>query len=159
MGIVGPWHERLPHFRVDHTPASGDELQTEYFIDRKHAVVAMRAITSYQEQMEPILWITEVRTVAADRLWMSPSYERATVGIHFSWRKNWAVVQKLLPLIEERLAPFQARPHWGKLFTMQPSQVQSLYPKLPDFQALLRKHDPKGKFRNPFLDKYIFGIS
>lgn len=157
MGIPGPWHERLPHFRVDHTPASGDELQTEYFVPRQHAVAAMRAVASVQAQLEPSLLISEVRTIAADTLWMSPSYQQAAVGLHFSWKKDWPAVQKLLPLLEEQLAPFDARPHWGKLFTMAPARVQALYQKLPDFQNLAHAYDPQGKFRNAFLDAYIFG--
>ena len=157
MGIPGPWHERLPHFRVDQTPASGEELQTEYFVPRQHAVAALRKVERLQPQMEPYLLISEVRTIAADTLWMSPSYGQACIGIHFSWKKNWPEVQKLLPLIEAQLAPFHARPHWGKLFTMSAKHVQSLYPKLPDFQQLLEFYDPQGKFRNAFLDTYIFG--
>jgi alditol oxidase len=156
MGMVGPWHERLPHFRVDHTPASGDELQTEYFVPREHAVAAMQAIARLHEAMAPILLISEVRTIAADTLWMSPSYGQACVGLHFSWKKDWPAVRQLLPIIEEQLAPFQARPHWGKLFTMSPARVQSLYPKLADFQELLRTYDPAGKFRNSYLETYIF---
>jgi xylitol oxidase len=88
---------------------------------------------------------------------MSPNYQRDSVGIHFSWRKNWTVVQKLLPVIEEAFAPFQTRPHWGKLFTMAPAHLQSLYPKLPEFRELLRAYDPQGKFRNAYLDMYVFG--
>jgi xylitol oxidase len=101
--------------------------------------------------------LSEVRTIAADTLWMSPYYQQDSVGIHFSWKNNWPAVRQLLPRIEELLAPFQARPHWGKLFTMSPSHLQSLYPKLADFQDLLRSYDPAGKFRNAYLDKYIFG--
>jgi alditol oxidase len=157
MGVLGPWHERLPHFRVDHTPASGNELQTEYFVPRAQAVAAMAEIAKLQPLMEPHLWISEVRTVAADSLWMSPCYEEASVGLHFSWKKDWPAVRQLLPIIEEKLAPFQARPHWGKLFTMSPSHLQSLYPRVHDFRELLRKLDPQGKFRNPFIDMYIFG--
>jgi xylitol oxidase len=157
MGIVGPWYERLPHFRIDHTPASGDELQTEYFVPRAQAVAAFQAVMRLQAQMEPVLWVSEVRTIAADQLWMSPAYGQATVGLHFSWRRNWPAVQQLLPRLEDLLAPFGARPHWGKLFTMSPAQVQSLYPRMADFQQLLRTYDPTGKFRNAFLDTYIFG--
>ena len=157
MGIVGTWNDRLPHFRIDHTPASGDELQTEYFVARHNAVAAMRAMEKLQPQMAEFLWISEIRTVAADSLWMSPSYEQETVGLHSSWRKNWAAVEKFLPILEETLAPFKARPHWGKLFIMSPAQVQSLYPRMADFKALLQQYDPTGKFRNPYLDKYIFG--
>lgn len=159
MGLAGPWHERLPHFRVDHTPASGNELQTEYFVPRHHAVEAMRAMFSLRKELAPVLLVSEVRTIAADMLWMSPCYHQACIGIHFSWQKDWPAVQQLLPLVEEQLASFQARPHWGKLFTMTPGQLQPLYERLPDFQALLRHYDPQGKFRNAFLDSYIFGVA
>ena len=104
----------------------------------------------------PLLQISEVRTIAADTLWMSPCYQQACATIHFTWKQDWPAVQKLLPLIEERLAPFGARPHWGKLFTMPPAQVQSRYEKLPEFRQLLQSHDPRGKFRNSFVEKYLF---
>jgi xylitol oxidase len=158
MGIPGPWHERLPHFRMGYTPSSGEELQAEYFVPREHAVAALRAIARLREQLAPLLMISEVRTIAADTLWMSPCYRQACVAIHFTWNPNWPAVRKLLPLIEEQLAPFHARPHWGKLFTMPPAQLRSLYEKLPDFQYLLRSYDPQGKFRNAFLGTYIFDI-
>ncbi|MDQ2998447.1 MAG: FAD-binding protein [Chloroflexota bacterium] len=157
MGEPGPWNERLPHFRMDQTPSNGEELQTEYFVPRQHAVAALRAITELHEQIAPFLMISEIRTIAADTLWMSPCYQQDSVALHFTWKLNWPKVQKLLPLIEAQLAPFNARPHWGKLFTMPPAQLQSLYSKLPDFQQLLCFYDPQGKFRNAFLDTYIFG--
>jgi xylitol oxidase len=157
MGIVGHWYERLPHFRMENTPSSGEELQTEYFVPRQHAVAALRAVTRLGEQVAPHLMISELRTIAADTLWMSPCYQQACIAIHFTWKLNWPAVRELLPLIEEQLAPFDARPHWGKLFTMPPARLQSLYEKLPDFQQLLRSYDPQGKFRNAFLDTYIFG--
>ncbi|GAC1355657.1 MAG: alditol oxidase [Herpetosiphon sp.] len=157
MGIHGPWHERLPHFRMDYTPSSGEELQTEYLVPRHNAVAAVHAIGKIREQVAPLLQISEMRTIAADDLWMSPCYKQACVGIHFTWFKNWRAVSELLPVIEEQLAPLGARPHWGKLFTMPPAAVQVLYKKLPEFQKLLAKWDPQGKFRNAFLDTYIYG--
>jgi xylitol oxidase len=159
LGKPGPWNERLPHFRMEETPSNGEELQTEYFVPRQHAVAAMRAITALHERIAPFLMISEVRTIAADRLWMSPCYQQDSVGLHFTWKLNWPAVQQLLPLIETQLAPFNPRPHWGKLFTLPPAHVRSLYAKLPDFQQLLRSYDPQGKFRNAFLDTYIFGAS
>ncbi|HKY54540.1 MAG TPA: FAD-binding protein [Anaerolineales bacterium] len=158
MGISGPWHERLPHFRLDFTPSSGEELQSEYLIPREHAFAALSTIDRLRDHVAPLLQISEVRTIAADNLWMSPCYQQACVGIHFTWKKDWDGVSKALPLIEERLAPFDARPHWGKLFTMSPERIGSLYKKLPEFQALLRHYDPQGKFRNAFLDKYILNM-
>jgi xylitol oxidase len=158
LGLPGPWHERLPHFRVDHTPASGNELQTEYFVPRHHAVAAMRAMLTLRKQLAPVLLISEVRTIAADTLWMSPCYEQACIGIHFSWQKDWPAVQAVLPLVEEQLAPFQPRPHWGKLFTMRPAHFHPHFARLADFRALLQHYDPQGKFRNAFLDTHIFAV-
>ncbi|AIE86572.1 FAD-binding protein [Fimbriimonas ginsengisoli] len=155
MGIAGPWHERLPHFRMEFTPGSGEELQAEYLIPFPNAVPALRAIAELADQIAPLLHISEVRTIAADELWMSPFYRQRCIAIHFTWKKNWAAVQRLLPIIEARLAPFQARPHWGKLFMMPPAQFQPLFERLPDFRALLTTHDPEGKFRNPFLDRVL----
>jgi len=157
MGIPGPWHERLPHFRMDFTPSAGEELQSEYFVPRENAVDALYAISRIRDHLWPHLHISEIRTIAADDLWMSPCYQRDSVGIHFTWKADGEAVRRVLPLIEERLAPFQARPHWGKLFTMPPGQVQALYERLPDFRELVARCDPEGKFRNDWLREYITG--
>jgi alditol oxidase len=156
MGVYGPWFERLPHFRMGFTPSSGEELQSEYLVPRQYALAALRAINQLREQIAPLLQLSEVRTIAADNLWMSPCYKQACVGIHFTWKKDWPAVRNVLPLIEDQLAVFDARPHWAKLFTMPPARVQSLYEKLPDFQGLLQNYDPQGKFRNAFLEKYVW---
>ncbi|QHW29931.1 FAD-binding protein [Paenibacillus rhizovicinus] len=155
LGIPGPWYERMPHFRMDFTPSAGEELQSEYFVPRRHAYEALRAIEQLRERIAPLLYISEVRTIAADKLWMSMCYEQDAVAIHFTWKPYWEAVRQLLPAIEEQLAPFQAKPHWAKLFTMEPDRVKSLYAKLPDFKRLLLQCDPNGKFRNAFLDTYV----
>lgn len=156
MGSCGPWYERLPHFRLEFTPSSGEELQSEYILPRQHALAAFHAIDGLRERIAPWLQVSEIRTIAADSLWMSPCYKRDCVAIHFTWKQDWEAVQRVLPMIEEQLAPFEARPHWGKLFTMPPAHLQSLYKKLPEFRQLLERYDPHGKFRNSFLDKYVF---
>ncbi|HEX9512514.1 MAG TPA: D-arabinono-1,4-lactone oxidase [Puia sp.] len=157
MGVPGPWYERLPHFRMGFTPSSGKELQSEYFVPHYNAVEAILAIARMGKQISPHLLISEIRTIAADDYWMSPCYQQSAVTIHFTWQPDWPAVSKLLPVIEKELAPFNARPHWGKLFTMPPSRLKELYKKLPDFQQLLTHYDPKGKFRNKFLEENIFG--
>lgn len=157
MGICGPWFERLPHFRMDFTPSSGEELQSEYLIPRQHGFAALCVIDRLRDYVAPLLQISEVRTIAADNLWMSPCYQKACIAIHFTWKKDWDGVRSVLPIIEEGLAPFEARPHWGKLFTISPARLQALYKRMPDFRQLLRQYDPQGKFRNDFLDRYIFG--
>ena len=155
MGVPGPWHERLPHFRADFTPSVGDELQSEYFMPRQSAVSALRALDSIRDRLAPILQVAEIRTIAADELWMSPSYQRDSVAFHFTWINDVPAVIPVLAGIEAQLAPFGARPHWGKLFCTSPETVSGLYARLPDFRRLLRDLDPAGKFRNELVDTYL----
>ena len=157
MGVPGPWYERMPHFKMGFTPSAGKELQTEYFVPRKHAVEAILAVEKLREQVSPHLLISEIRAIAADNLWMSPCYQQDSIAIHFTWKPEWPAVQKLLPVIERELAPFGARPHWAKLFSVSPADLKARYAKMPDFIKLATKFDPTGKFRNAFLDTNIFG--
>jgi alditol oxidase len=155
LGVPGPWHERLPHFRPQFTPSAGDELQSEYLLPRARAIDALHALQPIAGQIAPVLRICEIRTIAADELWLSPSHRRDTVAFHFTWIKDWAAVAPAVSGVEERLAPLQARPHWGKLFTMSPGAVRGLYQRMDDFRQLMRGYDPAGKFRNDLLDRYF----
>ena len=159
LGVPGPWYERLPHFRMGFTPSAGKELQSEFFVPRQNAVDAILAVERLRDQITPHLMISEIRAIAADNLWMSPCYKQPCVAIHFTWKQDWPNVSKLLPVIEKELAPFKARPHWGKLFTISPETLKSIYTKLPDFIQLAQKYDPQGKFRNEFLNRNVFGQS
>jgi alditol oxidase len=157
LGVPGPWHERLPHFRMGATPSAGNELQSEYLVPRRLAVEAQRALQPLRERIAPVVQVSEIRTIAADELWLSPCFGRESVAIHFTWLPDWDAVARLLPLIEEALAPFEPRPHWGKLFAIPPNVLRPRYPKLPEFGALAARHDPEGKFRNAYVDRYVFG--
>ncbi|MBD2867290.1 FAD-binding protein [Paenibacillus arenilitoris] len=157
LGVPGPWYERMPHFRMDFTPSAGEELQSEYFVRREDAYEALCEIDRLKERIAPLLYVSEVRTIAADDHWMSPCYKQDSVAFHFTWKADGEAVRQLLPLIEERMAPFDARPHWSKLFAMAPARLQSLYEKLPAFRQLIKRCDPQGKFRNDYLDTYILG--
>ncbi len=155
MGVPGPWFERLPHFRMGFTPSSGKELQSEYFVPREHAVEAMLAIQKMGPQIGPHLLISEIRTIDGDALWMSPCYKQPSAALHFTWKQEWPAVSKLLPAIERELTPFTVRPHWGKLFTLSPSVLQSRYEHLDAFRKMAVEYDPSGKFQNAFLKKNV----
>ncbi len=157
MGVPGPWYERLPHFRMGFTPSAGKELQSEYFVPRQHAIEAILAVQQLHEVVSPHLLISEIRTIAADNLWMSPCYKQDCVAIHFTWKQDWPAVSKAMPVIERKLLPFDVRPHWGKLFTISRDRLKQHYQKLPEFIELCNQFDPKGKFRNAFLNRNIFG--
>jgi xylitol oxidase len=157
MGVPGPWYDRLPHFRMGFTPSAGKELQTEYLLPRRHAIEAILAVERLRDQISPHLLISEIRTIAADDLWMSTAYRRPSVAIHFTWQQDWPAVRNLLPVIERELQPWGARPHWGKLFSVPKAQLRERYPQWDSFIALARRYDPQGKFRNSFLDQTLFG--
>jgi xylitol oxidase len=156
MGNSGPWYERLPHFKMNFTPSSGRELQTEYFVPRERGYDAILAVEKLRDQITPHLFVTELRTIAADNLWISTAYKRDSLAIHFTWKPEWDAVKQILPRIEAQLKPFTPRPHWAKLFTLSPAQLQAQYARLADFKALLKQHDPDGKFRNEFLEKNLY---
>jgi xylitol oxidase len=155
LGVPGPWHERLPHFRLEFTPSSGDELQSEYLLPRGAAVEGLLALQPIAGSLAPVVRISEIRTIAADEEWLSPCYQRDSAAFHFTWVKDRAAVAPVLAQVEERLAPLRARPHWGKLFRTSPAGIRGLYQRLDDFRGLMHDYDPAGKFRNDLLDRYF----
>ncbi len=157
LGRPGPWSDRLPHFRMGFTPSSGEELQSEYLIPRRYAVEAIEAVRALADRIRPILQVSEIRAVAADRLWMSMNYGEDTVGIHFTWKPERDAVEDMLVQLETALVPFGARPHWGKLFNAGAAAIAPLYERMLDFVRLVERLDPRGAFRNSWLEAHVLG--
>ena len=151
----GPWLDRLPHFRHEFTPSNGEELQSEFILPLEHAPAALQAVRSLAARMAPLLFVSEIRTGAADEFWLSPFYRQQSVALHFTWKPLQAEVEAVLPELEELLRPFGARPHWGKLFTPSGHDWEALYPRFADFRLQAARHDPAGKFRNALLDRLL----
>jgi len=149
LGESGDWHERLSHFKLEFTPSVGEEIQTEFFVDRKDAAAAIEAVSKLGEEITPLLWITELRTIAADDLWLSGAYQRDTLAIHFTWKKDLAIYP-VIEKVETALRPFNYRPHWGKVFTADAKYLSTVYPKMSEFKALVEALDPSSKFENTF---------
>ena len=156
-GVAGPWLERLPHFKMGFTPSNGEELQSEYLVPREHAVAAIEAVRGLAAEIAPLLFVSEVRTVAADPLWLSPASGRDVVGLHFTWRPAQPQVLALLPRLEAALAGLEARPHWGKLFAADAAALAPRYPRFDAFTELAAEYDPSGRFRNAFTERVLFG--
>jgi xylitol oxidase len=155
LGRIGPWHERLPHFRLEFLPSQGEELQSEYLVPRALAGQAIEAIAGIGHQVAPVLQVCELRSIAADEFWLSPGYRRDNLGVHFTWVPDAAAVLPVLAEVEHRLAALQARPHWGKLFGIGPASCGEVYERYHDFRRLRALRDPGRKFSNDFLDRYF----
>jgi xylitol oxidase len=149
LGATGDWYDRLSHFKLEFTPSVGEEIQTEFFVDRKNASAAIEAVSQLGAEISPLLWITELRTIAADNIWLSGAFERDTLAIHFTWKKEDAIYP-VIEKVEAALRPFNYRPHWGKVFTADAQYLKSVYPKINEFKALVEALDPTSKFENSF---------
>ena len=153
-GVFGSALDRLCHFRLDFTPSVGDELQSEYAVARAAAPAALRALRdALRPELAAAVFVTEIRAVARDDDGLSLFAGRETVCIHFTWRPLHAVVAALLPRVEAALAPFRARPHWGKLFAADAAALAAAHgvERVEAFRARRRAADPTGKFMNAFL--------
>ena len=153
-GLPGPWSQRLPHFRLDSTPSNGDEIQSEYFVDRADAADALRAVHALRERIAPHLLVSELRTAAADELWLSGAYQRDVLAIHFTWKNEPDAVAALLPDIESALRDFDARPHWGKVNTVSAAELERVHPRFGDARELFARLDPEGRFSNAALERF-----
>lgn len=156
LGVPGPWQDRLSHFRMEFMPSAGEEIQSEYLLDRAHAVPAIQALRALSETITPLLLVAEIRTIAADDLWLSTAHGRDSIAFHFTWKREQQAVEAVVKLVEAALAPFSARPHWGKVFDAGASSLAPLYPHFEDFRKLAQQLDPEGKFRNDFLTRTVF---
>lgn len=159
LGRPGPWSDRLPHFKMGFTPSAGDEIQSEFVVARGRAIDAIEAVRGLADRVAPVLQVTEIRTIAADALWLSPQYGQDTVAIHFTWKPDPGAVARVLEDVEAALAPYGARPHWGKTFLAGADAIAPLYERLPDFRALAERLDPRGAFRNAWLERHVLGAS
>ena len=152
QGEPGSWFERLPHFQLEFTPSAGAEIQSEYLLPRADAVAAIQAVRLLAGSIAPLLLVNEIRTVSADDLWLSSSYGADAVGIHFTWKPDEAAIRAFLPTLEAAL-PSSARPHWGKVFTLDAAEVRARYPRWEDFAALRAEFDPSRRFVNEYLER------
>ncbi len=150
-GQEAAWFEILPHFRLAFTPSNGNEIQTEYFVPLADAAPAIEAVRSMRSWIAPLLHVTELRTVAADEAWLAGSHGRDTLAIHFTWKPMMDKVLELLPHIEEALAPYLPRPHWGKVTRMGHAAIGAANPRLRDARDVFERLDPNGRFANAFL--------
>jgi xylitol oxidase len=156
FGIPGPWSERLIHLGAEQEPGPLDQIQSEYLLPRANAPAAFAKLRAMGDRIDRRLFVSEIRTMAGDELWLSPAYGGDTVAIHFTWKREPDAVAALTAEIEEMLLPLGGRPHWGKVIHTPAARLAPLYPRMPAFRDLAGSYDPNGKFRNAFLERHVF---
>lgn len=151
LGEVGPWFARLPHFRLEFTPSAGEELQSEHLVPQALAPRAVAAAREVLERHRDLVLVSELRSMAADDLWLSSAHQRSGVGIHTTWVQDESRVHAAVAELESVLEPYEFRPHWGKVFST--SELARRYPRWDDAVALVREADPRGVFAGPFTER------
>jgi alditol oxidase len=156
FGVAGSWLERLTHSPYDVEPSPRKQIQSEYLIAREQFPEAMALLRRRASEIDAVLHAMEIRTIAADQLWLSPAYQRNSIGLHFTWRHQPAAVNALTRDLESRLTALGARPHWAKILHADARTLARLYPRMDDFRLCVRRLDPEKKFSNDFLEKHVF---
>lgn len=132
------------------------------FNEMEYAVPADKGPDCVQEVAEHMrtcginfLFPIEFRYVAADDAWLSPFHGRAsaTIAVHQYHKQPY---DRLFAGVEAIFRRYDGRPHWGKLHTRTAAELETVYPRWADFQAVRRRLDPQGKFLNPYL-RELFG--
>lgn len=154
-GVIGPWHERLPHFKMDFMPSAGAELQSEFFVHISDLQNALESLWKISEDIARVVQISEIRFVREDNLLLSPAKGRDIACIHFTWQPDIAAVEPVIRKVESALEHLNPAPHWGKLFSIPPDQLAVAYPGLTEFKSLAAKLDPNRKFINNFLANQV----
>ena len=154
FGVSGPWHLRLPHFRIDANPSLGNELQSEFFVASENAAAAFAILEEISSNIRHKLLVTEVRAIAADEHWLSPAYQRETVAFHCTW-ENDPEVPALVAVIESALQRFAIRPHFGKVFNLSGEHLARVLPRFSEFKEHISEIDPHGKFQNEFTSALL----
>lgn len=157
FGSPGPWSRRLPHFRLDSTPSRGHEIQVEWMVPRSAFPGVALSLREHGDLIDSMLVITELRTVAGDDQWLSPTQGQDVVGVHFTCNPDTDRVLSVLHVIEPILLAAGGRPHWGKFFLASAAELAPRYPQLDRWLRLRDRFDPGHKFGNAFIADHLTG--
>jgi len=153
----GLWSHRLPHFRSDEVPSVGAEVQSEFFVERALMGQAIERLRSIGDALEPVIMVSEIRTIGADNIWLSPQYQRDCAAFHFTWHHDVVAAHAAADLVTDTLAPLRPIPHWGKVFDPRRFDFDQLYPNLRSALACFQEWDPTSTFTNAWMRNTISG--
>jgi L-gulono-1,4-lactone dehydrogenase len=128
--------------------------EMEYGIPREHGAEAVRQILELIEREHYVSFPVEVRFVAADDIFLSPSHDRDTcyVAVHMFTGVEW---ERYFRGVERIMDSYGGRPHWGKRHFQTAETLAPRYPRWEDFQRVRSLLDPDGRFVNPYTDRVL----
>ena len=131
--------------------------EMEYHLPVETALDTLKRVIDYIESERPdVFFPIEVRQTAGDRGWLSPfnGGNRISIAVHAAHDEPHDF---FFTDIEPMFRDAGGRPHWGKLHSLKAEDLQHLYPRLPEFRAVMKMLDPVGAFRTPYL-KNLLGV-
>jgi FAD-linked oxidoreductase len=96
----------------------------------------------------------ECRFVRGDDIWLSPAYGRDSAYIAVHMYKGMPY-ERYFRAVEAIYQPYQGRPHWGKLHTLDAATLAVRYPHWDDFRRVRAALDPQGVFLNDYLRRLL----
>ncbi|KAI0651302.1 L-gulonolactone/D-arabinono-1,4-lactone oxidase [Trametes meyenii] len=152
--------------RVYNIDCKYPQYTTEWAVSYEHAQACLREMRTWLDRefadpagLRPHGGI-EVRFSAADDIWLSPSNGERTCWIGLVQYKPYGLnvpYRKFFAQFEELMIKYGGKPHWAKTHPLGPAALRALYPRFDDFVRVLGEVDPRGTFRNPYVQRHIFG--
>ncbi|MET0784895.1 MAG: D-arabinono-1,4-lactone oxidase [Leifsonia flava] len=132
--------------------------EMEYALPREAVPSAMREVRQLIDRNDwRVSFPLEVRSAAADDLWLSTASGRDTgyIAVHRYYREDQ---RPYFSAVEAIMRAHDGRPHWGKMHDLEAAELATMYPRFDDFVALRDRLDPAGMFANPYLDR-VLGVA
>lgn len=129
--------------------------EMEYAVPRDAVVPVVRALQDWVDSHdEPVSFPVEVRFGAADDIWLSPAFGRATayVAVHQFHRLPH---ERWFGAVEKVMTAFGGRPHWGKLHGLDAGRLAALYPRHADAVRVRDRVDPHRLLGNRYLERVL----
>lgn len=129
--------------------------EMEYAVPRSAAREAVERVLEVAGRRElQVGYPIEVRFSAPDDALLSTAYGRDTcyVAVHQDRRLDW---EAYFRAVEEIMAAYGGRPHWGKRHFQTAASLASLYPEWSRFRDVRERLDPEGAFANAYTERVL----
>ena len=156
LGVPGPWHERLPHFRHGlHAERRRRSCRPSTCCRARTRSTRCRAVDALRDRIAPLLQVSEIRTVAADDLWLSPAYGARSRGAALHLAARLAGGRAGAAGARGRARAVRAAAALGQALDDGAGRRCRRVSAVAGVRALLERFDPDGTFRNDYVRRMV----